>query len=85
MDLHEWLIKHTWVHWYIRDGHGNLRTLWDREKSIEGGTSEKRWTGYRGRPEVVEGTVEEVIIERRSRSPRRKRRSSSSDERHEIE
>ena len=27
MDLHEWLIKHTWVHWYIRDGHGNLRTF----------------------------------------------------------
>ncbi len=48
-------------------------------------TSEKRWTGYRGRPEVVERTVEEVIVERRSRSPRRKRRSSSSDERHEIE
>ena len=47
----EWLMKHTWIHWYIRDGHGNLRPLWHREKSKEDSSSEKRWRGYRARPE----------------------------------
>lgn len=50
-NLHEWLIKHTWICWYIRDGHGNLRPLWDGEKSTEDKTTEKRWKGYRSRRE----------------------------------
>ena len=45
-DVHEWLMKHTWIHWYIRDGHGNLRPLWHRKKSKADKSSEKRWQGY---------------------------------------
>lgn len=29
LNLHEWLMNHTWITWYIRDGHGNLRLVWD--------------------------------------------------------
>ena len=47
----QWLKFHTWIHWYIRDGHGNLRPLWDREKSMEDKSSERRWRGYRALPE----------------------------------
>ncbi|KAL9132439.1 MAG: hypothetical protein Q9175_006387 [Cornicularia normoerica] len=56
-NVQEWLMKHTWIHWYIRDGHGNLRPLWHREKSKEDKSSEKRWKGYRARREylVVDG------------------------------
>lgn len=46
-NLHEWLIKHTWIHWYIRNGHGNLRPLWDGEMAVEDKSSEKRWRGYK--------------------------------------
>lgn len=46
-NLHEWLLKHTWITWYIRDGQGNLRLIWDR---ILHGASEHclstRWQGY---------------------------------------
>ncbi|KAK5135124.1 hypothetical protein LTR08_005649 [Meristemomyces frigidus] len=27
--VHEWLIRRTWITWYIRDGRGNLRLVWD--------------------------------------------------------
>ena len=47
-NVQEWLAKHTWIHWYIRDGHGNLRPLWHKQKSIEDKSSEKRWRGYKG-------------------------------------
>ena len=47
-DVHEWLMKHTWIHWYIRDGHGNLRPLWDRKTAKADKSSEKRWKGYEG-------------------------------------
>ena len=52
-NVQEWLMKHTWIHWYIRDGHGNLRPLWNREKSKEDKSSEKRWKGYRARREYL--------------------------------
>lgn len=32
LTVQEWLMKHTWIHWYIRDGHGNPSPLWHREK-----------------------------------------------------
>lgn len=28
-NLHEWLMNHTWITWYIRDFNGNLRLVWD--------------------------------------------------------
>ena len=46
-------MKHTWIHWYIRDGHGNLRPLWHERESIEDESSEKRWKGYRTRLDHV--------------------------------
>jgi hypothetical protein len=46
-NLHEWLMGHTWIVWYIRDGHGSLRLVWDgtqqESKTREKGT---RWHGY---------------------------------------
>ncbi|KAK3722401.1 hypothetical protein LTR37_002392 [Vermiconidia calcicola] len=27
--LHDWLMEHTWISWYIRDGNGDLRLVWD--------------------------------------------------------
>ena len=52
-NVQEWLMKHTWIHWYIRDGHGNLRPLWHHQKSTEDKSSERRWKGYRARPEYI--------------------------------
>ena len=52
-NVQEWLMKHTWIHWYIRDGHGNLRPLWHRQKSTEDRSSERRWKGYRARLDYV--------------------------------
>lgn len=47
-NLHEWLMKHTWITWYIRDGDGNLRLVWDG--TSPSGTScddfESTWQGY---------------------------------------
>lgn len=73
-NVQEWLMKHTWIHWYIRDGHGNLRPLWNREKSKEDKSSEKRWKGYRARREYLfaddrsRGRSGEVVTRGRGRS-----------------
>ncbi|KAM0806100.1 heterokaryon incompatibility protein-domain-containing protein, partial [Usnea florida] len=77
MDLNEWLIKHTWIHWYIRDGHGNLRPLWDGALS-EDVTLEKRWMGYGGKSEDDEVELRKQVIEvpapaRRKRRGRKRR------------
>ena len=47
-NVREWLINHTWICWYIRDGHGNLRPLWDVTRAEEDQSTETRWKGYRG-------------------------------------
>lgn len=44
-NVREWLMNHTWIRWYIRDGHGNLRAIWDGTKTAEDSTS-SRWKGY---------------------------------------
>lgn len=31
-DLHRWLMEHTWITWYIRDGSGSLRLVWDAKR-----------------------------------------------------
>ncbi|TVY27195.1 hypothetical protein LHYA1_G004657 [Lachnellula hyalina] len=48
-NVHEWLVNHTWIVWHIRDGHGNLRPLWDKDRAEEDRSTETRWKGYRGR------------------------------------
>jgi Heterokaryon incompatibility protein (HET) len=49
-NVHEWLTEHTWIAWYIRDGRGNLRPIWDGEsREIKSCASvEERWKGYKG-------------------------------------
>lgn len=27
-NVNEWLLQHTWIHWYVRDGDGDLRPVW---------------------------------------------------------
>lgn len=46
-------MKHSWNHWYIRDGHGNPRPLWHRERYGEDKSSAKGWKGYRARREYL--------------------------------
>jgi len=45
-NVHEWLTEHTWIAWYIRDGRGNLRPVWDGEKAKACDSVEERWKGY---------------------------------------
>ena len=48
LSVHEWLINHTWICWYIRDGRGNLRPLWDWREMQQDQSFEERWQGYIG-------------------------------------
>ena len=45
-NVHEWLRDRTWISWFIRDGGGNLRPLWDGDNSRRVGVAEERWRGY---------------------------------------
>jgi hypothetical protein len=46
-NLHDWLMHHTWITWYIRDGSGNLRLVWDRNSLKRASeATESRWRGY---------------------------------------
>ena len=44
-NVREWLMTHTWIRWHIRDGHGNLRALWDGTK-IADDSPFSPWKGY---------------------------------------
>lgn len=46
VNLHEWLLKHTWITYYIRDGEGSLRLVWDPLKHESSNDIEERWRGY---------------------------------------
>ncbi|KAK4902917.1 hypothetical protein LTR27_000856 [Elasticomyces elasticus] len=43
-NLHEWLMKHTWITYYIRDSRGHLRLIWDPTWQVPG--TDDRWEGY---------------------------------------
>ena len=50
-NMHEWLMHHTWITWYIRVGNGNLRIVWDSEteaKSTSTSPLNSIWRGYSG-------------------------------------
>ena len=47
IDLREWLLRRTWIHWYVRDGQGKLRPLWHSSRSEEDQSLDERWKGYR--------------------------------------
>ncbi|KAI4682799.1 uncharacterized protein J4E84_007264 [Alternaria hordeiaustralica] len=46
-DVQAWLLGHTWIDWHIRDGHGTLRRLWDRECSFTDRSTDDKWRGYK--------------------------------------
>ena len=47
INLHEWLMEHTWIVWYIRDGYGSLRLVWNENyHHDEGKRRLSRWQGY---------------------------------------
>ncbi|MCJ1236230.1 hypothetical protein MMC14_004208 [Varicellaria rhodocarpa] len=47
INLHEWLMEHTWIVWYIRDGYGSLRLAWnDTRHPSNTGSVRRRWHGY---------------------------------------
>ena len=43
-NVHEWLMDHTWITWYIRDGKGNLKLVWNNSNKAPPEIT--RWTGY---------------------------------------
>ncbi|KAI9853965.1 MAG: hypothetical protein M1813_001609 [Trichoglossum hirsutum] len=45
-DAHQWLTEHTWIIWYIRDGHGSLRPVWNGAKCVDNHDINSRWRGY---------------------------------------
>lgn len=56
--LHEWFMKHTWITWYIRDGQGNLRLVWDRLlHNSHACHLDDRWKGYPA-TEDIDGGVD---------------------------
>lgn len=44
-NLHQWLMNHTWIIWYIRDGHGDLRLVRSPSRLTTPST-DPRWSGY---------------------------------------
>ena len=49
INLHEWLAEHTWITWYIRDGCGGLKLIWDKSMTPgEDQSTYNRWAGYGG-------------------------------------
>ncbi|KAI0526516.1 heterokaryon incompatibility protein-domain-containing protein [Xylaria bambusicola] len=46
-NVSEWIDAHTWIEWWIRDAHGDLRPLWDTRKSRMDRSTDSRWRGYR--------------------------------------
>jgi hypothetical protein len=49
IDLHEWLLRRTWIVWYIRDRKGDLYSVWNDLERYHGRRlqdEEERWKGY---------------------------------------
>ncbi|KAI1276531.1 heterokaryon incompatibility protein [Xylaria sp. FL0933] len=46
-NVSEWIDNHTWIKWWVRDGHGDLRPLWDSKKFKTDRSKDFRWRGYR--------------------------------------
>ena len=46
-NLHDWLMHHTWITWYVRDRNGNLRLVWGAASTKAPSSQvEARWRGY---------------------------------------
>lgn len=60
-NAHQWLAEHTWISWFIRDGHGDLRPIWSSDScSMLHDKIELRWRGY-GYPNPLAGTNTENL------------------------
>ncbi|KAI8715042.1 HET domain-containing protein [Fusarium sp. LHS14.1] len=46
-DVRTWILNHTWIDWYIRDGYGTLCRVWDRRCAKEDESDDGRWRGYK--------------------------------------
>ena len=46
-NVSEWIDTHTWIEWLVRDGHGDLRPLWESRKFKIDRSTDCRWRGYR--------------------------------------
>lgn len=55
-DVHEWLIQHTWIQWFIRDSSGDLRPIWAKQAMFEVEDVLPRWRGYGVAEDVRERT-----------------------------
>ena len=64
--LNEWLTTHTWITWYIRDGQGNLRLVWDPKLHEVNTKLKLRWQGYgsRRRETSAHGNSEQPLTDR---------------------
>lgn len=63
-NVHEWLVEHTWIAWYIRDGRGNVRPIWDGENSKICDSVEDRWRGYKDtHPDFEFGQLQELALQ----------------------
>ncbi|KAF2821573.1 HET-domain-containing protein [Ophiobolus disseminans] len=45
-NVNEWLEERTWVRWYIRDGNGDLRPLWNQDQWQMDLSEHENWRGY---------------------------------------
>ena len=59
-NLHDWLMNHTWITWYIRDGNGNLRLVWNGSTGkMQGSKVEPTWKGYTFPPHQARQTYDD--------------------------
>jgi hypothetical protein len=72
-NVHQWLTEHTWIHWDIRDGHGNLRPIWDGSSVADNRDETRRqWKAF---PAVLDlGRRSSVWSRKSSRVARRSAR-----------
>ncbi|KAK5663275.1 hypothetical protein OQA88_3702 [Cercophora sp. LCS_1] len=91
LNVHEWVTRHTWIQWHIRDEKGYLRPLWDlikqdaEERRVERGLwqvtrtkAEKEESGrWQGYPLSTAHRTVTAKTTRRWRSPVRTYRSPS--------
>ena len=57
INLHDWHMNHTWITWYIRDGHGNLKLVWNASEDPKNDQSViHNWDGYRRDPANADGS-----------------------------
>ncbi|KAF6834525.1 hypothetical protein CMUS01_06111 [Colletotrichum musicola] len=77
-NVSQWLDTHTWIQWWVRDGHGDLRPLWDNVRSREDLSSDANWRGYTERRGMGRGRGRDSCGSRAYRHRRRSRSRSRS-------